>query len=482
MRKSRFGFVFLLLLLGAGNAGATLWYLPGAAEAPGANQSRFSSTLFVVNPGAQPANATVNFIPFPGGRTPEFPRAITIPAGDTLKYERVLETLFGLTNDVGTITVDSAQPLLLSLVTANIANPSGTFGQAIDPMRESDLFTGGADLFHVIWASHNGENFSIGYRTNVGGLLADPNSAVEIRVYDQNSILRGSTTVTNPTPASFQLSLTNIIGPTNLPLGRIEFDVRQGRAVLWASIVDNLTSDGIALIPQRPVTGSIDLTVNGAARTPGVNGTYWGTDVRLFNPSTIPITVNIAGLGFPTAGAIISRDVPARGVIELADVLGPGGFNFPEGYNGALRLSSMFPFLAAARTKNSGTSAGTFSGYQKPVPFTGGFMQTGARNSLVGLENNARFRTNIGFLAGPSGGIANLTLRDETGGSLATRRLVMENREWRQFAIQSLFTSATIPSLFRVDMVMESGALDAYASKIDNGTGDPVIVTPVALP
>ena len=35
---------------------------------------------------------------------------------------------------------------------------------------------------------------------------------------------------------SVALVMPTYFGPTNLPLGRIEFDVRQGRAVLWASI------------------------------------------------------------------------------------------------------------------------------------------------------------------------------------------------------------------------------------------------------
>jgi len=184
--------VTLLLICGAAEAVPTTWYLPGAAEAEGANQSRFSSTLFITNPGDAPATLSLNFIPYAGGRAPRDPVARVVTAGETLRIGRLLETVFGFTADAGTVTVTSESLVLMYMVTSNIANPAGTYGLAIRPVRSSELLTGGAQIGNVIWVNHNGEDFGRGYRTNVGGVLVDPNSELEIRVLDENSNLRKS--------------------------------------------------------------------------------------------------------------------------------------------------------------------------------------------------------------------------------------------------------------------------------------------------
>jgi hypothetical protein len=474
----------LLILMLALPAGGATWYLPGAAEAIGANESRFSSTLFVTNPGPAPVRATFNYVPYPGGRAARFPVAMTLAAGETVRVVKVLETLFELTADAGTLTIDAESPLLMYMTTSNVANPLGTYGLAIEATPFSGLLTGGAVLGHVIWASHNGENFTLGYRTNVGGVLTDPNGELQIRVYDHQSVLRGSHTVSSTIPASFQLSLNDIIGPTNLPLGRIELDVRQGRAAVYVSVIDNLTSDGIALAPQPVSSATTQWIINGAARALGANNTRWATDVRLFNPSFNPTPVSVNSVGFPRT-ATYSLEVPGRSIVELADIVGPGGLNFNEAA-GAVRLNSTLPLMAIARSSNSdptGALPGTFTGLQMPVPHPGGYLRSGDRVSLIGLENSVRFRTNVGCLGGPEdGGVAMLTLRDRLGNVAATRQLELQNGQWSQSVLNALFPNSAVPELSRVDITVDSGRIDCYASKIDNGTGDPVVIRPLPLP
>ena len=127
------------------------------------------------------------------------------------------------------------------MTTANVANPAGTYGLAIEPLTAEMILSAGSSG-QVVWASQ-----TEAFRTNVALVLLDPNSSARITVYDDQSRQRGTTTVSSATPISWQVALGDLIGPTPLPLGRIEIAVTQGRGGrLQRLSVDNVTNDGIA--------------------------------------------------------------------------------------------------------------------------------------------------------------------------------------------------------------------------------------------
>lgn len=474
---------FFLLALPCCSLSAQLYYLPGAAEADGANGAHFSSNVFITNPGTAAVRVVFNFIPFAGRPSPPAPVSRDIPAGHTVKISQAVRTLFSLMSDVGTITARTESPLIIFMITSNVADPRGTFGLALRAATEADALTGGAVVPQVIWASHSA-NLSVGYRTNVGLVLIDPNTEVEIRVLDDQAQLRGSMTVSSPLPVSFQTALSTMIGTIDLAVGRVEFRVRQGRVIAYTAVVDNVTSDGIAVQAENTMITSRDVVLNGVARTPGLNGTHWATDVRIFNPAFFPINLFVSTQGFVAAGSSINRTIPGRAVVEINDIVGAGGFNLGEGSTGALRFTSRDPFLVAGRTSNSnsGGPGGSFSAYQAPVTYPSGLAAAGQTVTLTGLEQSSSFRTNLGFLSGPDGVTATLTLRNSTGGVVTTRTLTMDSRLWRQNGIASVFDRTTIPELSRVDIRVDTGSVDVYASKIDNGTGDPVVIPSLPLP
>ncbi len=461
-----------------------IYYLPGAAETPGANDSYFSSTVFITNPGEMAADVTLRFIPNQGGISPNLEILRNVPAGHTIRIDRALDTLFALNSDTGTITLDSELPIVAWMATANVADPRGTYGLAIDAVHQNFLLTGGAQLSHSIWASHS-TDFSRGFRTNVGGVLVDPGSSVEIRVFDPEGGLRGSTTISSERPASFQISLISLLNFVDLPIGRVQIDIRQGRATTYVSVIDNRTSDGIAVQPEFVGLDGGDFTLNGVARTPGVNNTHWTTDVRLGNLTPFPVEINITTIGFPTAGNAIVRSLQSRQTLEISDIIGPNGFNLGDGPAGALRFTANLPFLVSGRTSNSdptGVRPGSFSAYQRPVRYTEGFQKPGITRTLTGLEQNALFRTNIGFLAGPEGAIVNLSLLDDQGSTFSTTTLTLDGDEWEQLPLSTLFDLPAVNFLARIDIRVTSGSVDAYASKIDAGTGDPIVITPAPVP
>lgn len=425
--------VLVILLLGATvgrqQAVTQVWYLPGAAATAGQFGAQFSSTLTVTNVSVSSTSIQIGFIPYAGKSTPSAVSR-SLAAGETLQIPRVLESLFGLTADAGTLTVASEAPLILWMGTANTANPSGTYGLALQPLSFNTLVSAAATA-DSIWVSQGG-----GYRTNVALTLLDPNSLVQLRVYDEQNRLRGSTAISSVPPISWQAAVSDLIGPDPLLLGRVEFQVIQGRAAGYTAVVDNVTNDGIAVMAERVPSNASDFLLNGVARTSGANNTYWRSDIRLFNPNADPLVVSIDSLGFSGGSSTISRTVPAFGLVEMVDILGPGGFSYSQGNAGALRFHAAAPFLVAGRTSNldpSGQRLGSFSAFEQAVNYSGGFYSASSSAAFTGISQSSGslgFRTNLAFLAGDNGAVGNLVLRDRTGVQEAIAAFGFTSGEW----------------------------------------------------
>jgi hypothetical protein len=305
---------------------------------------------------------------------------------------------------------------------------------------------------------------------------------VQLRVYDEQNRLRGSIAISSVAPISWQAAVSDLIGPDPLLRGRVEFQVIQGRAAGYTAVVDNVTNDGIVVMAEIVPSNASDFLLNGVARTSGANNTYWRSDIRLFNPNADPLAVSIDSLGFAGGSSTISRTVPAFGLVEMIDVLGPSGFSYSQGSAGALRFHAAAPFLVAGRTSNldpSGQRPGSFSAFEQAVNYGSGFYSASSSAAFTGISQSfgsLGFRTNLAFLAGDSGAVGNLVLRDRTGLQEAIAAFGFTSGEWIQKNVSSWFPGSVISDESRVDVRLTGGSLNGYASRIDNGTGDAVVL------
>src|SRR5262245_47937964 len=335
---------FGVTLLPRAQATQQTWILPGAAETTGLFGARFSSTLFLANLGNTVASVQIDFIPYSGKPTPA-PVSRSLAAGETQQISAVLPSLFSLSSDAGTLIISSTAPLVLWMTTVNTADPAGTYGLAVEPLASEMILSAGTSG-NAVWATQTDT-----FRTNVAVVLLDPNSSARVTVFDDQSRQRGTTTVSSPAPISWQASLPDLIGPAPLPVGRIEIAVTQGRAAGYAAVVDNVTNDGIAVMAERLRSDGTDYLLNGAARSPGINNTFWSTDLRLVNSSGAALQVTLDALGMGSVATVV-RTVPASGMLDITDVLGAGGFGLSQASAGALRVRASSAFLLAARTSN----------------------------------------------------------------------------------------------------------------------------------
>lgn len=483
--------VLALALSTASLVAAETTWLPGAAEVTGLAGARFTTTLEVANPGSTAATVTIGLVPMEGASAPA-PVARTLAAGESLRVREALKTLFGLAEAAGTITVTSDAPLVSSLTTQNVAAPEGAYGLGLLPVAQGDLL-GAGETGHAIWVSQSADP-ATGYRSNLSVTLAEAGTVVEVRVLDAEGRVAGTATVTAGSPFVWQRPVRALAGDADLPVARAEFEVKAGRATAYAVVNDNVTSDAIALQAERVVPGALDRLVSGAALSPGLLGAYWVTDLRLFNPGSAAVTATIRSVGAPSE-ASATVPVPAKGVVEVARVLERLGF--PERTASALRVTASEPLLVAARTNNvdpTGVRKGTFSAQQFVTAWPSGLLSAGATGFFPGVDqtlNVPGVRTNLTLVGGPEGAKGELVLRDAAGAEQARTPFSRGAGEWGQLSVADWFgaataangalAAATIPENARIDVAVSTGALDAFVSRIDNGSGD-AVTRPFGLP
>jgi hypothetical protein len=464
--------LLLAFLFAALPARAWVAVLPGAVEGLGQAPAVFSSTVYLANLEPQAATVTFRLIPY-AGRTAPLAATRSIPANGSLVLEQALKTLFDISADAGALLIDSDRPLTGSLVTANVANPAATYGVALSPVTDRGLLRA-IDVGHAPWVTQGG-----GFRTNVAAVLVDPDSSVIVSVYDADGVLAGQREISSAVPVSWQVPVTDLIGPRDLLVGRVEFRFTRGRGTGYVAVNDNVTGDGIAV--QAPREPSSDQLLDGVAKTGGANGTFWRTDARVFNPNGYPISLTVEPLGFPSAPTI-PLNVAARSILDLPDVL--SRFGVPGPAAGALRFRSSQSFLAFGQTQNvdpTGQRPGTFAASQSPIHVPDQLLAGGRTGSFSGVEQSSRFRSNLALLAPEEGAAGTLSLRGPGSELLGTTPFTLPAGQWQQKNIADWFPGVTLEGTVRVDASLSSGRIDGYLSRIDNSTGDPVVVA-VAVP
>lgn len=213
------------------------------------------------------------------------------------------------------------------------------------------------------------------------------------------------------------------------------------------------------------------------AHSDGAQGTRWRSELVVHNPGTETVTVSLGKLS--TAFSIRPGEIH-----RFDDVLANGRPDLPEWSTSyALRLESWGgPVLAAARTYND-TPVGTY-GQLIPAFSEAGAAPTGQELRLIQLghaDDRARgFRTNLGFGNIGSPSYVDIELWSSTG-TLLQRQSILPG-DWMQLNdVLRLPGTGDVPDAFAMlRTTSPGGRLHAYASVVDNRTGDPMLITPTA--
>lgn len=444
---------------------AARWIVPAAASAAGAANTRWKTDLRLVNPDAsRGVTARVHFLNA-GTDNSALGTSITVdvPANGQVVLADVVSSRFNV-NGTGALLVDAASPLI---VTSRTFNDTGaaTFGQFV-PGVATEHATG--ETTHIVYLAKTAE-----YRSNVGFAGTSANGGnVTVTLFDANSVRLGSGTFAISPYGQVQVNdIFAATGAAPAAAARAEITANVP-VVAYGSIIDNRTGDPIAIIAQHRGEASRELTIPAVAHADGANSSVWRSDLRLFNPDEEQANVTLTY--YPSSGAAMTHviTIGGRQTASLEDIVAT---TFHANGVGAMRITSNRELLAASRTYNA-LPGGTFGQDVRVLPASE-TVQANQVARLSGLTNDG-YRTNLGlFNLGSAPLELSLELRGAGGASLATRTQRLEGHQMLQQDVFALMgVSAATTASLSISTTSGNSAYAAYASIVDNRSGDPVFV------
>jgi subtilisin-like proprotein convertase family protein len=400
----------------------------------------------------------------------------------TIAVSDVTSTLFGLRQVSGHLLLQSSVPeLLVSSRTGTIGDHGGGYGQFIEGVSatEDTLAVGSPPL--VLCHLDETESF----RTNVGfSEISGHPVTLQVIVFD------GTTGAPLSAPRPYVLKPFSHL-QFRLPTGGRRRNLYAvvaavegaGRALAYASRVDNASQDAMYIAGRRPLeSGQLVLPV--VARTRGSLGTDWRTELRIANLGDTSTRLELEyrhHLGILGAPHRMTLEIPGGRVFTTDDLL----FELfgVSGTMGSLRIiaaGNPVPLLVSSRTYSMSES-GTYGQFV-------GAVGHGSRDRAAVIIPAPRgsTRTNLGLCE-----VAGGQLRVRCEGVDALGRTT--GIDWQvtlgpyQMAQVNDLTARSDVSdreIFRFDItaVEGDGAFTAYASVADSATGDAFYVPAHSLP
>ncbi len=285
------------------------------------------------------------------------------------------------------------------------------------------------------------------------------------------------------------LAVDSSLGQALLQLGDLELEGSDGLAQVGNTVFVGRGARGMAAVDISSCSSAgvnpTTLFVPASARATGAENTYWVTDVAIANLTHRTATLNVSYLpknhenSAPLNTSIVLQ---AGQQLLLADVY--SSLFGLDSANGALKIITSHPDVkVTSRTYNAAGANGTY-GQFIPALDTGTAAAPGIAVALTQLQQNDAFRTNIGLVnLTPYEVTATIDLYRGSGNLLGPVTVDLRAYEMRQ--INRVFDevgAGTVDNGFAIVTVQSDvGKVVAYASVVDNQSGDPIYVPSQAL-
>ena len=409
------------------------------------------------------------------------------------------------TDPVYGIDVDSSGRAVVCGSTTSMNYP------VVNPLQAEK--SGGEDQFIVRFTSAGS---SLEYGSYLGGDGHDVCNAIRIDP-DGNWVLTGSSESTDfPVASPDQAGLgggidgvVTVLDPASNTLRYSSYLGGSDSDEAWGLDVDdggNIYLAGSTQSADFPVSSAFQPALNGdrdaflvkirgggaptagvfivgpVAHAPGANNSRWRSDLTIVCPggaaSSLVLTAR-TGSGDRTRNVTIG----AGNTLTWKDVL-VSLFGFGQGasVSGTIVITSSQDLEIISRTYNEGT-AGTF-GQFIPGLKAGDGVTPGRSGLIAGITQSSSFRTNLGAVnLGATAVDLRITLFDTYGSRLGSPLgLTLGAHQWKQIGniLDAVGAGNTEIAYATVEMLTAGGEAWAYASVVDNDSGDPTTV-PVSL-
>jgi hypothetical protein len=468
----------------------------------------FLSDVRLTNAGTIPINYQITMSPTgPNAVLTSKVTQITVDGQQTIALNDIVKNFFGFgatpnpaDTGFGSLEIrplNTSSPLTYASSRTYASTLTGTFGQFIAAMPFTKFATkrvsgiplpGNPQPAGPAVLSLQQVAQSAKFRTNLGIVegAGEPASG-RIRIYDVlGSLLRDL-------PYSLQpgeqrqinrfISDPNFGNIPNLEDGRIEITVDSptGAVTAYASVLDNVTTDPLAVMPVEVSKVSASrYVIPGMAELPNrVNNFH--SDLRVFNggAAAVPMTLTFYPQGGGTPLTAEPRTARAGEILVLDNVL-PTLFNATNtGGSIVISTPSDSALVVTGRTYTAVEGGGTYGQF---IPGVTSKEGTGAGErplQLMQLEDSAGFRSNIG-LAELTGNPVTVRLRLHLADSKATpvTEFTLAPNEFRQLPAVSAMNPGkqTYNARLEIEVIGGTGRVTAYGSVIDNESKDPTYV------
>jgi hypothetical protein len=480
--------------------------IPAVAHANGA-AGPFLSDVRLTNTGTQPIEYQVTMTPTrTDGTVSSKSTQITVQGDQTIALNDVVKNFFGFgalgtDGSFGSLEIrplNTSSTLTYASSRTYASTIGGTFGQFIAAMPFSKFASKRVNSIPLPGQPQQPASSttlslqqvaqSPKFRTNLGIVegAGEPASG-RIRIFDAlGSLLRevpfnllaGEHRQMNMFIAD--PALGNI---TQLDEGRIEIvvDSQTGAVTAYASVLDNVTTDPLAVMPvDASKISSVRYVIPGMASLPNRDNNFH-SDLRVFNGGTtdVPVAMTFYPMGNGTPVQAQPRTVRAGEVLVLDNVL-PTAFNISEtGGSIAIQTPTNSSLVVSGRTYTQIANGGTYGQFIPGVTPAEGTGLGEKPLQVMQLEESARFRSNVGIA--------------ELNGKSATVRLWLHlpDTKFTPFIDVTLapneFTqlrpilglnpgNQTYNARIEVEVIAGEGRVTAYGSVIDNESKDPTYV------
>lgn len=229
----------------AGFAGNDL-FIPASARADGSNSSHYYTSIWITN--VQTASAvtvTLKLYALNGASNPAATATATLAAGETKRWDNVLQSVFGLSSGAGAIRLQATGDIVASSRTYN--QPTGT---SVD--QSAGLFLGAVPASFAAGANEStmlqgvtqgsNENFRYNY-----GIVETTGQAVTARVVlrNESGAQIGSDDVALPANGAVQFNVGDQFPGVALTGGRLDVTVigGSGKLLVYGTQITNVSND-----------------------------------------------------------------------------------------------------------------------------------------------------------------------------------------------------------------------------------------------
>ena len=459
--------------------------LPAVASLHGAPPTFFHSDAAILNTSFDSSAAVTATYRCLGEACDPHTRIVGLPKRQLFAVDDIVATFFHEPETGGAIEFVSSEPIVVTSRLYTPSRPAPTLGMFVPGLRPEQSFPSAV----LTSLSHSSQPPS-GSRTNIG--IDNPSDAVQtarLTCSQPSGALLGTIERSIGPHQPIQINDAELVTLLNLPAELPEFfclveGAPDNSLFSYAAVIDNQSQDSIFVVGRgaggyTPTLASLPA----ASSLHGAGGTFFHSDVSVFNPSTdVMLGIRVryrCGLGDCTdveKGFFIGP----RTTRFFGDIVGEY-LQSPDS-GGAVEFETVeptyLPEVGPVVTSRLYTPA-------RPAPTVGMFVpglnpgEATLSAILTSLSGSAGSRTNVGaFNPGEVAQTMDFRLYDPFGAPLGgvsrrveARGMVQINDVFREAAV-----SGDIPGVYCVVRGDGIQPFHAYASVIDNQSQDPIFV------